>query len=197
MAEAIITLRHPISGNQNGRLSMALDHREQIESLKQKLPPGTRMLVRREFKKLPELLEEDELLQHCAQGRYRKKQGLVVATDRRVMFIEEGVVRSNLEDFRFENITSVQSGKKLAFGKLMIYVAGNAAEIDNIVPKNMGIALGDYVRQQMGTISQVAAQPAASESSLDKLKKLGELKEAGVISEEEFNDQKAKLLESI
>ena len=43
-----------------------------------------------------------------------------------------------------------------------------------------------------------AAQPAAAggESMLDQLKQLGELKEQGILTEEEFAAQKAKLLGS-
>ena len=35
------------------------------------------------------------------------------------------------------------------------------------------------------------------ESGLDKLKKLGELKALGLVSEQEFNDAKAKVLASL
>lgn len=87
----------------------------------------------------------------------------------------------------------------MMFGKLTIFVSGNKAEIDNITPKEMGLALGDYVRERLGSDAKtISHKPVlGGESSLDKLKKLGELKDAGVITEQEFNDQKAKLLESI
>jgi hypothetical protein len=39
-----------------------------------------------------------------------------------------------------------------------------------------------------------APPPAAAESTIDQLKELGELKSEGVITEEEFAAQKAKLL---
>jgi hypothetical protein len=39
-----------------------------------------------------------------------------------------------------------------------------------------------------------AAPPAAEESMIDQLKQLGELKEQGILTEEEFAAQKAKLL---
>jgi hypothetical protein len=40
------------------------------------------------------------------------------------------------------------------------------------------------------------AAPAAGESMIDQLKELGELKEQGILTEEEFAAQKAKLLGS-
>lgn len=39
-----------------------------------------------------------------------------------------------------------------------------------------------------------AAEPAAGGSMIDQLKQLGELKEQGILTEEEFAEQKAKLL---
>ena len=39
-----------------------------------------------------------------------------------------------------------------------------------------------------------AAPPAAEESTIDQLKQLGELKQQGILTEEEFAAQKAKLL---
>lgn len=39
-----------------------------------------------------------------------------------------------------------------------------------------------------------AAEPAEGESTIDQLKQLGELKEQGILTEEEFTAQKAKLL---
>lgn len=41
-----------------------------------------------------------------------------------------------------------------------------------------------------------AAPPAGGASMLDQLKQLGELKEQGVLTEQEFSEQKAKLLAS-
>jgi hypothetical protein len=41
-----------------------------------------------------------------------------------------------------------------------------------------------------------AAAPEAGSSTIDQLKELGELKEQGILTEEEFAAQKAKLLSS-
>jgi hypothetical protein len=40
-------------------------------------------------------------------------------------------------------------------------------------------------------------QPKSEPSVLDQLEQLGRLKESGVLSEEEFNDQKKKLMEKL
>ncbi len=57
-----------------------------------------------------------------------------------------------------------------------------------------------YAQQQMAEQAQQAppqqAAPAAGGSVIDQLKELGELKAQGILTEEEFAAQKAKLLGS-
>jgi hypothetical protein len=48
--------------------------------------------------------------------------------------------------------------------------------------------------QQAAPPPAPAAAPAAGDSTIDQLKELGELKEQGILTEEEFAAQKAKLL---
>jgi hypothetical protein len=106
------------------------------------------MMVHKELKKLPSMLHEHECVLNLVQGRYEGNQGLIVATDRRVMFIDEGIVRSHREDF----------------------------------------APGQQPAQP--PVSAAASQPDA----YDKLRKLGELRDAGVRTTEEFDVKKTALL---
>ncbi len=59
-------------------------------------------------------------------------------------------------------------------------------------------ALVDAIEDgRSSTSSQPSTSSGNAESAIDKLKKLGELKDAGVLTEEEFQQQKAKLLSEI
>src|SRR5918992_1864209 len=137
-----------------------MDQRERIVELASKFPPNIRMFMRKELKKLPDLLWESEEVIDLAQGRYNGKQGAVVVTDRRVLMVEEGVFRSRLEDFPYERVSSIQTDKGMMFGKLTIFASGNKAEIDQIVPKAAANAIGDYVRNRIGPgAAQVAPAP--------------------------------------
>lgn len=173
-----------------------MDAREQIDALAEKFPANIRIFMRKELKKLPELLNDSEDVVNLAQGRYEGKQGAVVVTDRRVMLVEEGVFRSRLEDFPYERISSIQTDKGMMFGKIVIFASGNKAILDQIMPKEKSTEIGDYVRSRLAAGSQaVPATAPATEDPLDRLKKLGELKEAGVVTDEEFAAQKAKILD--
>jgi len=41
-----------------------------------------------------------------------------VTTDRRIMFVEQGMIRSNLEDFPYGKVSSVKSETGMRSGKL-------------------------------------------------------------------------------
>lgn len=169
-----------------------MDPAAQVEAFAKNLP--NKMLARREIKKLPELLAPGETIIRMAQGRYEGKQGLVVATDSRVMFVESGMMRQRLEDFPYERISTIQSQTGMAFGKLVIHASGNKAVIDQIAPKALSDTLASDVRERLG---EKPAATAAADGPAERLRKLAELRDAGVISEDEFAVKKAKLLDEI
>jgi hypothetical protein len=80
-------------------------------------------------------------------------------------------------------------------------IAGTATSVSNRVSKRQGERWAQQEQQQYAQQTpppQAAAPaPAGGESStIDQLKELGELKAQGILTEEEFAAQKAKLLGS-
>jgi hypothetical protein len=180
------------------------DVEQAITQLAQKL--NVKMLVRKELRKLPSMLHEHETIVNFTQGRYEGNEGLIVATDRRVMFIDEGIVRSHREDFPYERISSVQCSTGMLAGKLTIFASGNKAELDNIMPKQQATALADYVRNRISPAQPLTAPtaptltPTTPRPNLDayeRLRKLGELRDSGLITPEEFEKKKSALLEEM
>ena len=79
-------------------------------------------------------------------------------------------------------------------------IAGTATSVSNRVSKRQGERWAQQEAQQAPPPPQAAppaAAPAAGEGSvIDQLKELGELKAQGILTEEEFAAQKARLLGS-
>jgi hypothetical protein len=80
-------------------------------------------------------------------------------------------------------------------------IAGTATTVSNRVSRRQGQRWAQQEEAQQPqqappAAAPVAAAPAApaGESMLDQLKQLGELKAQGILTEEEFAAQKAKLL---
>ena len=81
-------------------------------------------------------------------------------------------------------------------------VAGTATAVSGRVARRQNQRWSQQEEQQYAEQQAqqpppaAAAAPAGQESLIDQLKQLGELKEQGILTEEEFAAQKAKLLAS-
>jgi hypothetical protein len=73
-------------------------------------------------------------------------------------------------------------------------IAGTATAVSNRVSRRQGQRWAQQEEEQYAAQAPPAAAPAAGDSTIDQLKELGELKAQGVLTEEEFAAQKAKLL---
>ncbi len=76
-------------------------------------------------------------------------------------------------------------------------VAGTATAVSNRVSKRQGERWAQQEAAQAPAPAAPAPAPeAGGQSTIDQLKELGELKAQGILTEEEFAAQKAKLLGS-
>jgi len=76
-------------------------------------------------------------------------------------------------------------------------IAGTATAVSNRVSRRQGErwAAQEAPEQPVAAApAQAAAPVAAGDSTIDQLRELGELKAQGILTEEEFAAQKAKLL---
>ena len=78
-------------------------------------------------------------------------------------------------------------------------IAGTATAVSNRVSRRQGERWAaqeeqQYAQQAPPPQAPPAAAPAAGTSTIDQLKDLAELRDQGVLTEEEFAAQKAKLL---
>jgi Short C-terminal domain len=77
-------------------------------------------------------------------------------------------------------------------------IAGTASAVSGRVQRRQGQRWAQQEAQQQpaeaAPAPAAAAAPAAGESTIDQLKELGELKAQGILTEDEFAAQKAKLL---
>lgn len=72
-------------------------------------------------------------------------------------------------------------------------IAGTATAVSNRVSKRQGERWAEQEAPPQQQAAQAPLPPAAA-STIDQLKELGELKSQGILTEEEFAAQKAKLL---
>lgn len=183
---------------------MAETLRADIQAAKDKMQ--ARLGAGREMKRLTSHLWEGETVHLMAAGRYGGGTGLVVLTDRRLLFVLDGMTRQAIEDFPLDKVSSVQWSSGIALGTLTIFASGNKADIDQMNKKD-GKQIADTVRarlaqpvppaHQPAPVQQMPPQPASGPDVYEQLRKLGELRDLGVVTPEEFEHKKRELLSRI
>lgn len=193
---------------------------------------------KRDVRKLPEYLNGGETVLAMTGGRVAGNLGLLVATDRRAMFVSEGLINHSFEDFPYDRITTVTSSRGMMLGKIVISTAGVSHVVDQ-VDKSEAEAVAAVLRERVEATTreryappapapyqqhyappahatpqptyaqpmhdasaQQHAQPAPSASAsvpggfsiAAELRELAELRDQGVLTSEEFESQKARLL---
>ncbi|WP_285703698.1 SHOCT domain-containing protein [Microtetraspora sp. NBRC 16547] len=157
---------------------------------------------RREIRHLVDYLLEDEVVDQMAGGAFGPGIGLVVLTDRRLLFVKDGLVAKVSEDFPVGKISSVHWEPGSSHGTLTVTSSGDKAEIEHI-HNDDGERIADAIRHRLPG-ARSAASPAPAEAPVsgeddvfEALRKLGELRDKGVVTDAEFEAKKAELLARI
>lgn len=158
--------------------------------------------AKREIQRLPEVLWEGETVEMLATGVYGKGNGLLAMTNQRLLFYFHGVMSQQVEDFPYGRISSIQWAGGLLMGTLTVFASGNKAEIKQ-VPKAQGKALADALRQRIAdgdtsSAPRPAQAPVAPGGDVaSRLATLDQLRAVGAITDEEYQDRRAKILDSL
>ena len=91
--------------------------KKQISSISE----TSKLIGRKEIKELPDILCEDEVVENLIQGFYNNGNGILVATNKRLIFIDKGLLYGlKVEDFPLDKISTIQYSTGMLMGKLTI-----------------------------------------------------------------------------
>lgn len=151
-------------------------------------------------------LEVGEVVESFVEGTYEAKlmgsetvrKGVLVATDRRLLFFGKKMAGYDLESFPYGNISSLEQGKNMMGGTLRFFASGNTVSMKwiDVNKHNLGKFM-TLVQSRMNQANSDAAPRQTVESGPDvmnQLKKLGELRDAGIVTDDEFEAKKRDLL---
>jgi hypothetical protein len=179
---------------------VAFNVRPDIDAAAEKL--SSAFGAKREIQRLPEVLWEGETVEILATGVYGKGNGLLAMTNQRLVFYFHGVMSQKVEDFPYSRISSVQWSGGVLMGTLTVFASGNKAEIKQ-VPKDQGKALADHLRMKISgggvPAAPAEAAPVASPAGdiASRLATLDQLRAAGAITNDEYQDRRTKILDSL
>jgi hypothetical protein len=179
------------------------------------LPHRYIFYTKREIKYLPQILADDEQIVALTSGYHGKTTVLLVCTNRRLLFIDKGMFFGlRVKQLNLDRIQSIDSSYVIFFGSIQVWDGAAAYQISMILKDSIDPFVR-AVRDAMQQYRQIAfrdatghaihrasstppqAQQTIPEKKLDtleQLERLAKLKEAGHLSAEEFDAQKARLL---
>ncbi|WP_068434168.1 PH domain-containing protein [Piscicoccus intestinalis] len=152
-------------------------------------------------------LEPGETVRAAVQGQYEVKimgsdtvrAGVLIATDRRLVFYAKKLTGYDLESFPYRSISSFEQSKNMMGHAVTFFASGNRVHM-KWIPINTDLAaFTSAVKQSMapGDASPAPTAQPANDGRGDvmaQLKQLGELRDAGIVTPEEFDAKKAELL---
>ena len=150
-------------------------------------------LNKNEVKELPKVLEPGETIVHAVGGMYSDANGLLLATNRRILFVAKTFTgRKRIEDFPYDRVTGVRYHGGWVMGSIHIVAATHEAEIKQ-VNKQTGETFCNQVRTLLAKPVD-GAYTITQDDVTSKLERLAALKQQGILTDEEFATQKAKIL---
>jgi len=181
-----------LSSNENDEKQEKIDHSEEINKIKKYLEPGeTVLLVSRQSR--------------IAPGGTTINPNTIFATDRKLIIRNPTSLglREEVIQIPYKDITSVELEKGIFTTEIAIMAPGLTSDINRFlkptkkglpgitaIPKDEAVKLFRIIEQ--GKSGRVAADQ--SNSPYDELKKLKELLDKGILTQEEFDAKKKEIL---
>lgn len=118
--------------------------------------------TRKEAKYLPEVMNDDEVVQYATSGLVDGNTVLAVCTNERVLFVDKGMlygVKSN--EIPLDMVNSVSYSKGMMFGKISVVNGAVTTQIDQ-VDKNTASIMADTIKRAAKEYKSSLHQPSNS-----------------------------------
>lgn len=156
-----------------------------------------RFFTKKELEHLPEILETGEEVLAFASGLLDGNTWLIALTDRRVLFLDKGMLYGLKQiSIDLDRVNSVQGSTGLLLGKIIITDGAQSYKIESVPKKTVG-PFTNKVRDTISRRKAAGASPMDQPSDrIGQIERLVALKDAGVLTEEEFAAEKERILGS-
>jgi hypothetical protein len=139
-------------------------------------------------------LEAGENIVAAVYGRYETdfpRNAVFLATDRRLIFYAEKMLGYSIEVFPYSNISSLEMSKGLIGHTITFFASGNHAKLKWITQGDVPHFV-NYVKSRMD--KKTTEQPQETVDIAEQIRKLAELRDKGIVTEEEFQSKKTEML---
>lgn len=156
--------------------------------------------TKKELNHLPQVLSDGEQVLAFTSGLMDGNTWLITLTDRRIIFLDKGMIYGLKQTaIDLDKVNSISGQTGIIFGKIAIEDGASQRVISNVWKKTV-VAFTNKVRDAIEA-RKISLRPAAApvaqasgDDAVSKLERLASLLDRGIISQEEFAQQKTKIL---
>ena len=161
-------------------------------------------LAEEETEEAEKYLDPDEKLRAIIEGVVDGQTSLnrLAVTDTRIVFYPKGggllasFSKTSAIVFDYDQIVTVQGKKGMVMGEIGVSTKDRIVRFRDMAKDDVDSISNLIQRLKSKAKTQGVASPAR-DSAFDQLKKLAELRQMGAITEEEFQEKRKRLLETI
>lgn len=171
--------------------------------------------TKKELRALPEFLEDEEVVFAFTSGIMKQTKTsnvfdwglntwLVVLTSERFLFLDAAMLTRSVDtqSVRMNHVQAVSASQGWLLGKIQIDLGSRIITIDNCAKSTVRIMAklaNNWIKQIEKRKESLASSDVVTTKSqpLDELEKLAALYSKGVLTEDEFKQAKAKVLDSL
>ncbi len=129
-------------------------------------------------------------------------QGRLIATSARLIYYRKGMLSEKLEAWNLQKITSVESKSGFIVTKLKFFTSGDKIELGIYGEKRMAKQFVSNLQVAVNSTDKAApvantVQSPTTEDFASTLAKLAQLKDNGLITEEEYAVKRAEVIAKI
>ena len=133
------------------------------------------------------LFDGEEILA-CASCAGKDSNGAISVTNKRVIFYSKTWLISSNTNYNFNQITSVTVNKSFGLASITIDAAGDTFKVTHMLSSD-----AEVIKKKIDEM-KYNLENKSETNDLEQLEKLAELKDKGIITEEDFNKKKKDIL---
>ncbi|MBU1143669.1 MAG: PH domain-containing protein [Firmicutes bacterium] len=147
-----------------------------------------------------EHLDENEEIKHSIRGAYETKvlgsntvrQGILLATNKRIVFFAKKLTGFDLEIFPYSKISSIEFSKGLMGHTISFFASNNKVKMKWI----KGGGVKEFVESVRLSIEnpKESSNTNTQDETAQQIQQLHDLKEKGILTDDEFQQKKKQLL---
>ena len=123
--------------------------------------------------------------------------GALVLTNRRVAYIRTGILSDKFEPWPLGKVSSVETRRGIVFFEIELHTSGDSLKV-RTAEKNKAEEFVKKLQEELNRDGPATPPAQANqEDPIAKLRELGQLRDAGIVTPEEFEAKKAELLARI